>query len=451
MAEYTITIDDASFDITTDNKVYTITLGSVNPSFGSLSDVTITTPSNGDIVVYNSGVWVNSAGGAGTGDMTKAVYDPTNVNDDAFDMDNMVDGETYVKTTNDYTSTEKSKLSGIEEGAEVNNISDENATDLTGAGDSILHYHAVDRNRANHTGIDSITNSSSNPGITITNSGTGKAMFVDQEDTSNNAILIKSDEIFTGFGDNALTKIEMTNASTTGTLLELDSDGSGDCLKIKATNSSTPVYIDNNGNNYSLRIDSEQTTSNVIHADGNNITSGTVINAFINNENFTGSVCTLTADHASGSGNVLTLNQDGTGKYISAGNFSVGSDSGLILGQYTDIGSYGDKITGQTVGGSDGDLVYLSSSETWSQADASAESTCDSALGIRMSSTEVLFKGIYTTTGLTAGAVYYASETSGAITATAPSTSTSIVRVVGYALSTTELLFDPDKTYIEVA
>lgn len=45
-----------------------------------------------------------------------------------------------------------SKLSGIEALAEVNNISDVDATDLTDAGDSILHYHATDRDRANHTG-----------------------------------------------------------------------------------------------------------------------------------------------------------------------------------------------------------------------------------------------------------------------------------------------------------
>lgn len=51
-----------------------------------------------------------------------------------------------------YTSTEATKLAGIESGAEVNNISDVNATDLTDAGDSTLHYHATDRSRANHTG-----------------------------------------------------------------------------------------------------------------------------------------------------------------------------------------------------------------------------------------------------------------------------------------------------------
>ena len=116
-----------------------------------------------------------------------------------------------------------------------------------------------------------------------------------------------------------------------------------------------------------------------------------------------------------------------------------------------DWNSNGLKLTSQTVGGSNGEVVYLSGSTTWSQADASAESTCKTSLGIRVSATEVLTHGVYTTTGLTAGAIYYVSETAGAITTTAPTTSTAIVRIVGYALSTTELFVDPDKSYIEVA
>jgi hypothetical protein len=50
------------------------------------------------------------------------------------------------------TTAERNKLAGIEAGAEVNNISDVNATDLTDAGDTSLHFHSSDRDRANHTG-----------------------------------------------------------------------------------------------------------------------------------------------------------------------------------------------------------------------------------------------------------------------------------------------------------
>lgn len=130
---------------------------------------------------------------------------------------------------------------------------------------------------------------------------------------------------------------------------------------------------------------------------------------------------------------------------------NVVEDTSPQLGGNLDLNSNGTKIVSQTVGGSNGDAVYLSSADTWSQADASTESTCDSQLGIRISSTEVLTHGVYTTSGLTAGDLYYVSETAGGITNTAPTTSTSIVRVIGYAISTTELMVDPDKTYIELS
>ena len=55
-------------------------------------------------------------------------------------------------TTASFLIADKTKLNGIETGAEVNNISDLNVTDLTDAGDTSLHYHSTDRNRANHTG-----------------------------------------------------------------------------------------------------------------------------------------------------------------------------------------------------------------------------------------------------------------------------------------------------------
>ena len=104
-----------------------------------------------------------------------------------------------------------------------------------------------------------------------------------------------------------------------------------------------------------------------------------------------------------------------------------------------------------------GDLAYLKSDGKYWKADASAESTastdilmCTEAISADATGTFIEY-GEYTTTGLTAGSNYYISETAGAITTTAPSTSTSIVRIVGTALSTTVLKFKPDVTYVEVA
>ena len=54
-------------------------------------------------------------------------------------QDDVADGTTYKQ----YSQTEKTKLAGIEAGAEVNNISTANATDLTDGGTTTLHTHDV--------------------------------------------------------------------------------------------------------------------------------------------------------------------------------------------------------------------------------------------------------------------------------------------------------------------
>lgn len=76
---------------------------------------------------------------------------PTNTSDLVNDSNFVVDSN-YVHTDNNYTTTEKNKLAGIEANAEVNNISDTNAIALTSLGNTALHYHTSDRDRANHTG-----------------------------------------------------------------------------------------------------------------------------------------------------------------------------------------------------------------------------------------------------------------------------------------------------------
>lgn len=83
-----------------------------------------------------------------TASLDKSSYDPNEIGLDVYDVDNHVDG--LIKKV--YTATEQAKLAAIESAAQVNNINNTDATDLTNGGDSILHYHESDRNRANHTG-----------------------------------------------------------------------------------------------------------------------------------------------------------------------------------------------------------------------------------------------------------------------------------------------------------
>lgn len=103
-----------------------------------------------------------------------------------------------------------------------------------------------------------------------------------------------------------------------------------------------------------------------------------------------------------------------------------------------------------------GDLCYMNSAGKMDKADASAEATCDTLIGMCLDTIagdatgSFLLFGRWTTTGLTAGANYYVSLVAGGITTTAPSGTGEIVRIVGTAISTTVLFFNPDRTYLEI-
>jgi len=99
------------------------------------------------------------------------------------------------------------------------------------------------------------------------------------------------------------------------------------------------------------------------------------------------------------------------------------------------------QLEGQTIDGSvtAGEVCELTSSG-WNEADASAESTADGVLGIYLGSNQVLLSGIYTTTGLTAGSLYWLSETEGQWTSTMPTATGTIVKFIGQAISTTKLV-----------
>lgn len=88
------------------------------------------------------------------------------------------------------SSTDKTKIDSIESGAEVNNISDINALDLTDGGDTTLHYHSADRVVEVASGGNLI---GSKPRINIIDSATVSATIVDN--TLNNRVDITLNSI----------------------------------------------------------------------------------------------------------------------------------------------------------------------------------------------------------------------------------------------------------------
>ena len=117
-----------------------------------------------------------------------------------------------------------------------------------------------------------------------------------------------------------------------------------------------------------------------------------------------------------------------------------------------------DVAAGENVGV--GEVVYLKSDGEWWRTDADAEATAKGMLGIALETKtdgvnmKTMLKGFYrddTAFGWTAGDVLYLSTAIGNLTATAPSGSGDIVRVVGYAVTDDLIYFNPDGTYVEIA
>ena len=129
-------------------------------------------------------------------------------------------------------------------------------------------------------------------------------------------------------------------------------------------------------------------------------------------------------------------------------------------------------LYGESAGSHEGDIIFLGSTSTtagklyhyksdgtWEEADADAASTCDGllavALGTNSASSGMLLRGTVTLSHDPGalGDVLFVSTTAGEITATAPSGSGDIVRIVGYYLHATggQIWFNPDGAFVEVA
>lgn len=101
-----------------------------------------------------------------------------------------------------------------------------------------------------------------------------------------------------------------------------------------------------------------------------------------------------------------------------------------------------------------GNLVYISGAGTVLKADANA--VAKAAVGYVTSSATngaavtVFFEGTITgLTSLTPGAAYFLSDTTtGGVTLTIPTNAGDIVQVVGYAVSATELTFEPQNPIV---
>jgi len=107
-------------------------------SLDDLSDVDAAAPTDGQVLTWidSESEWEPRDNASGAGDMLAATYDPGAVADDAFDMDNMVEGT----TTKILTDVERAKLAGIETGA----TADQSASEIKVAYESNADTNAYD-------------------------------------------------------------------------------------------------------------------------------------------------------------------------------------------------------------------------------------------------------------------------------------------------------------------
>ncbi len=149
--------------------------------------------------------------------------------------------------------------------------------------------------------------------------------------------------------------------------------------------------------------------------------------------------CTLQLD----SGSDIALNGDANIRLDAS--IAANQSSGIVL----PLGS-----TSVTVN----NVYYWKSSSVWELTDADTESKTNGLLAYAnssgtASSNRMVLKGIVFDSGhgFTIGAPLYIHTTAGALSNTAPSGTADCVRVVGYAITSDEIYFCPDNTWVKVS
>jgi len=158
----------------------------------------------------------------------------------------------------------------------------------------------------------------------------------------------------------------------------------------------------------------------------------------------------------------------GTFENPMATEIDLGENAGFILDSSLSAdGKYSGITTNGTAGTTlaFGDLCYLDPDDSrWELADGNSGSgidgDCTGIIGICVEaasldgdSTKILMWGkvrASTFPSFTVNSPLYVSEIAGDITHTQPSSSSVIVRIVGRAISSTDLFFNPDSTFIEL-
>ena len=100
-------------------------------------------------------------------------------------------------------------------------------------------------------------------------------------------------------------------------------------------------------------------------------------------------------------------------------------------------------------------LYYLAGGTVWSNANATASATAKGLLGLGLGSSlsgnGLLLNGMFSNVwGFAIGSVIYMDTNANQLAVAVPSGTNNVVRVLGYVVSSTNIYFNPDRTYIEI-
>lgn len=267
--------------------------------------------------------------------------------------------------------------------------------------------------------------------------------------------------------DDTSTSILKVFDSTRGVQIVMDHDAAYDgTLFFEADSSLTWSFVDKASTN-----NMEITGSQNFAVDSNNVEVGGKVHSY---GSVTAGVNVLRLNDVSqvpsgtlSSGGLLYVSGTSLYFYDDAGTATDLTAGGGIDREFDPSlggdGTYEGDFISSTAGSggvSTGDLCFMDTSGAWRIADADSTAQSTSLLGIALGTAsasnpvDILLKGTVRMAAFpafTPGVAYFVSTTAGDITATAPSGTGDVVRVVGHALDANTLWFNPDGAYVTVA
>ena len=424
---------------------------------------------SGTVTLTNAGVTSNVAGaGISVSGATGAVT----ISNSITNNNQLTNGEGY--TTNTGTVTSVATGTGLDGSfttsgtitLDLSELTDMTAA-MTGTDEFIVLDSSAERRKAaNEIGLSIFSNDS---GFT-TNTGTVTSVGF----THAGSAFTVGGQPVTGSGTIAITMAGTSSqvVAGDGTLKTIADfpfvDGSGSANRVAYWSDSDTITSDADltfdGSSLTIGGDLIVSGGDITVASGHKIISNSGVATTLVIGDVDGNDTTSQIEFHSMATNQMTVD-DGQVTFSSELSMSSGydirlnGDSNILLD--TSIAANQSSGTVLLIGGTSvtvNKVYYWTSGSAWALTDADAESTSTGLIAYAAntgtaSSGRMVTSGVVFSSGhsFTIGAPLYLSTVAGALTTTAPSGNNDVARVVGYAITTDEIYFSPDNTWVTIS